>query len=443
MDNIETIFKTPAGVIWGWEDGPVLRATGIPYASAKRFGKPVAFPVFKDPFIAKSKSAAPFQTPSEMTNAVLGFDMLDGLAMDECCLNLSITMPKTIHERDHLPVMIWIYGGSYTTGAGDSDAYDPKYLVSEQEVIVVNINYRLGLLGFLGGNPGRPANLGLLDIISAVNWVKKNIQAFKGDPDNITVFGQSAGGDAVAHLLISDGMEGLIKRVIIQSAPLALSCKKQKMIAAMKEMSSEITSDTPLPAILEMQAAIVKKMKKFGQKGGMPFGVEYGESPLPQERDAAKVWKERARNTEVLIGCAANELALLTPFSKPLSLLENVPFIGKPLLRVLIKIYTNSIYIKPATKLARLLGSQREAPVYQYLITWGQENGYGPVHIIDIPLLFGDENTWKKSMLTRGIAWPEVLRDGRQVREVWGSFARTGRIADPLNLPGLLRCRRI
>ncbi len=102
----------------------------------------------------------------------------------------------SIAPGDKRPVMVWIHGGSYVFGAGDAAIYDARALVEEQGVIVVSVTYRLGLLGFLGGSGGRAANVGLLDIIEALRWVKANIAAFGGDTDNITLFGQSAGGDA-------------------------------------------------------------------------------------------------------------------------------------------------------------------------------------------------------------------------------------------------------
>ncbi|MFX6461500.1 carboxylesterase family protein, partial [Acinetobacter baumannii] len=96
-------------------------------------------------------------------------------------------------------------------------------------LIVVSITYRLGLFGFLGGNEERPANLGLFDIMESLKWIQKNIHSFGGNPENITLFGQSSGGDAIAHLMISEGIDGLFKRAIIHSAPLGFRMKRSKM----------------------------------------------------------------------------------------------------------------------------------------------------------------------------------------------------------------------
>ncbi|CAM4417522.1 para-nitrobenzyl esterase [Pedobacter westerhofensis] len=443
IKNMQLTFTTSVGTIEGWEDDQVIRATGIPYAYSERFGYPKPFPIFKEVFQATKHGPAPVQMPSEMTNKVLGFDLLKGLDIAEQSQYLSVTIPKNITANDKVPVMIWVYGGSYTGGAGDAAAYDPKFLVSEQHVIVVNINYRLGILGFLGGIPGRPANLGLFDIIEALKWVKNNIYAFGGDPGNITVFGQSAGGDAVAHLMISDGVEGLFKRVIIQSAPLALRKGKQTMLAEMKEMSLELTAQTPLWEVLAFQSKLITKMKKYGKVGGMPFGVEYGQAPLPAEAEASKVWQDRAGHVDVLIGYAENELALLTPFNKTLTVLQHIPLIGKPFLSFLIAKSTRSIYTRPATELAELLATQEGASVYQYKLTWGHENGYGAVHIIDIPLLFGDQEVWSRSMLTKGISWSKVYDAGKKIRAVWGKFARDGILDERRELPGILEYHRV
>ena len=122
-------------------------------------------------------------------------------------------------DGERLPVMVWLHGGSYTSGSGDLAIFDPAVLVAETRVIVVSVTYRLGLFGYLSTSTGRPANLGLLDQIEAFRWVQRNIASFGGDPGRVTAFGQSAGGDAVAHLMATPDAASLFQRAIIQSAP--------------------------------------------------------------------------------------------------------------------------------------------------------------------------------------------------------------------------------
>ncbi|RAF56753.1 carboxylesterase, partial [Burkholderia multivorans] len=111
------------------------------------------------------------------------------------------------------PVLVWVHGGAYVTGAGDAEIYDPHTLVDEQHIIVVSVTYRLGVLGYLGQGRPEHSNLGLLDQISALRWVQRNIAAFGGAPDNVTLAGQSAGADACAHLMIAEATDGLFSRV--------------------------------------------------------------------------------------------------------------------------------------------------------------------------------------------------------------------------------------
>ena len=136
----------------------------------------------------------------------------------EDCLYLDVTAPAS--GTDPLPVMVWIHGGGNNTG--HKNTYDFSRFVAEQQVIVVTINYRLGPLGWfahpaLGDGPGTIANFGTLDIIAALGWVKRNIGAFGGDADNVTIFGESAGGHNVFTLLASPLSEGLFHKAISQS----------------------------------------------------------------------------------------------------------------------------------------------------------------------------------------------------------------------------------
>ena len=139
----------------------------------------------------------------------------------EDCLYLDVRAP--LKDRNNLPVMFWIHGGGNTSG--HKDFYDFSKLVKRKDVIVVSINYRLGPLGFfthpaiqeLNSDLDRTSNFGILDIILALKWVSKNIDAFGGDPDNITIFGESAGGHNVLSLLVAPQAKGLFHKAISQS----------------------------------------------------------------------------------------------------------------------------------------------------------------------------------------------------------------------------------
>lgn len=134
----------------------------------------------------------------------------------EDCLYLNVYTPS-INPPQPLPVMFWIHGGGFVSGSGDDSFYAPEYLV-KQGVILVTINYRLELLGFLClDTEDVPGNAGMKDQVAAMRWVNKNIKNFGGDPTNVTIFGESAGDSCVGYHLVSSMTKGLFKKAILQS----------------------------------------------------------------------------------------------------------------------------------------------------------------------------------------------------------------------------------
>jgi para-nitrobenzyl esterase len=204
------LFPAPAGLIVGWRDGAVVRATGIRYARAARFGVPVAEPVATAPILALTPAPACPQVADPLLDQILG-ELFATLRFEEDCLRLSVTIPADYRPDEQLPVIVWVHGGSYVTGAGDLPLYDPTILVSEQRVAFVAVTYRLGLLGFLGTEEG-PPNLGLLDLLLALRWVQRNVATFGGDPRCVTLLGHSSGADAIAQLLLVPDSVDLFRR---------------------------------------------------------------------------------------------------------------------------------------------------------------------------------------------------------------------------------------
>lgn len=146
------------------------------------------------------------------------FNLFTGAIVEgsEDCLYLNVYSPN-IDANSKLPVMFWIHGGAYRSGSGDSAFYGPDFLV-KHNVILVTINYRLEVLGFLClDSEDVPGNSGMKDQVAALRWVQKNISSFGGDPNNVTIFGESAGASSVSYHLISPMSKGLFKRAIIQS----------------------------------------------------------------------------------------------------------------------------------------------------------------------------------------------------------------------------------
>ena len=138
--------------------------------------------------------------------------------LSEDCLFLNIWVPKTIRSLGNASVLIWIHGGGYFTGASTLQQYDGAHLAAKNNVIVASMNYRVGALGFLHlDSDEAPGNMGLFDQHLAIKWIKENIESFGGDPQSLTLFGESAGGGSTSFHLISPTSKNLTKRFIMQS----------------------------------------------------------------------------------------------------------------------------------------------------------------------------------------------------------------------------------
>ena len=435
-------FDAPAGHIVGWRDGAVIRATGIRYARATRFRPPIPEPRSLTTIDATQWAPACAQAAHELGTDIVG-SPLRPLTTTEDCLRLSVTMPGDVQPGDARPVMVWVHGGSYVFGAGDAAIFDPRSMVEEQGVIVVAVTYRLGLFGFLGDSNGRAANAGLLDIVSALRWINTNIQAFGGAPDCVTMFGQSAGGDAIAHLMIAEETQGLFRRAIIQSAPLGISLGRRKMTEAMLKMAAQVAHDAPTEEVIAAQSSVLSAAQGFGWPASMPFGTQYGHHPLPSEATIDAAWSRYAPSFDVLIGFAASEGSFFIPLIEPVRRASRLPLIGGALRRFVVRTITQKVYASAAARFA-----QRHADsggrAYTYRIDWGSKtNGFGATHAIDLPLLFGDQRTWSDAELVKGIEWDDIHRSGRLVRELWARFARSGSLADHGVEPNVLSYKRV
>ncbi|XP_063921165.1 juvenile hormone esterase-like [Zophobas morio] len=166
----------------------------------------------------------------------------------EDCLTLNVYTPHLPGSANTgpKPVMVWIHGGAFKSGSSKRDVYGPEYLLTE-DIVLVTINYRLGIFGFLHlEDPSLdiPGNAGLKDMVMALKWVQKNISSFSGDPNNVTIFGESAGGASVHYLVLSPAAKGLFHKAIAQSG-----CALNSFATGRDDITSHLAS------ILEMKSA--------------------------------------------------------------------------------------------------------------------------------------------------------------------------------------------
>lgn len=209
------VVETALGKVEGRDKGAFLAFTGIRYAEA-----PVGDLRFRPPVPVKAWAGtldATMYGPSAPQPHPVGPGLVRE-PIDEDCLFLNVYTPAADDRRR--PVLFWIHGGSYLTGSGRN--YNGRRFASDHDVVVVNINYRMGAFGFmhvghLEDGLDQSVNNGMLDMICALEWVKDHIADFGGDPDNVTIFGESAGGTAIAVLLGCPGAEGLFHKAVVHS----------------------------------------------------------------------------------------------------------------------------------------------------------------------------------------------------------------------------------
>jgi len=443
QQNIGThTFQTPSGKIIALHENGIFKAKSIRYAHSERYQKPVPVEPSPSEIIFPHKTPVAPQTISPLVEKMIGPTHIERFEVDESTQFLSIFCPENDHENEKLPVVVWIHGGSYEIGCGDLPTADPSDWVKEQRIIVVTVSYRLGVFGFLGGNDKRIPNLGLFDIIEALRWIKKNISSLGGDAENITLMGQSSGGDAIAHLMISDGVEGLFQRVIIQSAPLELREKRQKMTAELLLKTEFLKDDSDVIKMMEEYRKYVPSVVQYGLKAAMPFGVQYGFPPLCSEDQVTEQWKKKAAVYDVLIGLNNDETAFYLKTSPALNKYTGKG-VGLAIINKLVRVTTETIYGKPAKIFAENY-AEAGGNVYQFRIHSPVKNhSLGAAHCIDLPLIFGNEEAWKSAGLLKDIPWKYIAENGRKIRSLWTEFARNGFIADHSERPEMLELHKV
>jgi para-nitrobenzyl esterase len=197
-------IETPSGQIQGNSASKGHNEfLGIRYATAKRFESPVDIESWDGVLEANQYGSICPQVPGVL-EMMLGFDES---TMNEDCLFLNVYAPAEAASDSKLPVLFWVHGGAFTNGAGSLAWYDGGSL-TRRDAVVVTINYRLGAFGFLGDG-----NFGTLDMISALRWVHRNISSFGGDPSNVTIFGESAGGSGVISLMAAPEAQNFFHKV--------------------------------------------------------------------------------------------------------------------------------------------------------------------------------------------------------------------------------------
>lgn len=457
--------RVASGVLSGVVEGGLKVFRGVPYAAAPvgalRFAPPAPAPAWSG-----ERDASQFGpwSPQNIPANPLTSGIIEG-EQDEDCLNLNIWTPA-VGDGTARPVLVWIHGGGFTGGSGASGLYKGAALARRGDVVVVTINYRLGALGFLVA--GGRGNWGLLDQVAALAWVRSNIEAFGGDPTNVTIFGESAGSMSVADLLAMPAADGLFAKAIAQSGPpnatpiSVAETTAGKFLAEVGVSSVDELRSVPVDRILAAQAVVAAG----AGAAGLAFtpvvdGVSIPEPPqralaegaaarvpliIGTNRDEAKMFMvadPKGRDPDEATMRRRIERAFAAGAGSDGGRLEPDQAIdGYRRIReargadvspreIWSAIETDRMFRAGSIRAAEAHAAH-QAATYMYLFTWespAMRGALGACHALEIPFVFG--NLDGPQMDRFAGAGPEAERLSAEMMDSWLAFARSGTPAGP------------
>ncbi|MBN2683693.1 MAG: carboxylesterase/lipase family protein [Pontiellaceae bacterium] len=442
------VVKTSHGKISGLIDEGIYTFKGIPYAKAERFMPPHQPEAWKGVRECVDFSKIAMQVNSWSPDS----------AMDEKELFTLNVWSQGLNDGKKRAVMVWLHGGGFSTGASDDPISHGKMLAKTGDVVLVSINHRLNILGFLdlsacGDAYAQSANIGMLDIVEALKWVQENIEKFGGDPNNVTIFGESGGGGKVGTLMCMPPAKELFHKAIIQSGTLINVMTKEKS-AAVGLALLDVLGLTP-EQVDQLNTIPYKKLVEAGDKAlantvgtrrpGTP--TMFGFGPVPDGKDLLQQpftpdFADLSNDVPLLIGTTLNELARTSYGEKDLSLEQAKERLKQTYgdrtdeyIALYAKTYPNytpqdllsidPIFRPNTIMVADARANKKQAPVYTYLLTWKspvEDGTRGSFHGVDIPLAFNN--------IELGKHWTGNSDDAQQLADkmsaAWINFAKTG-----------------
>lgn len=458
------ITRVQDGEIAGSLSKGVARFLGVPYAAPPVGDRRFAVPQQPAPWQGVRDATVPGPSAPQRLRA---FPMLDvtpligtGEALGDDYLTLNIWAPEGAVKR---PVMVFVHGGGFVLGSKDASVHDGTAFARDG-VVLVAINYRLGVEGFLP-IPGIPTNLGLRDIIAALQWVSANIAAFGGDPENVTLFGESAGAMATANLVTSPLAQGLFRRAIVQSGHGSMVREipvAQRLVRKLAKILRVTPDEAGFRAVDPMTAAAA--IEKLGKPWSIDlrdgagfepvFGISrfipvFGDDVLPHHPLAALA-NGAGAGIDLLIGSNAHEMNL---YFVPTGVREKIPgwfarwLVGRsmPRAREALAAYgagergrkpgramtdalTDLVFRWPARQFA----AAHRGRTHLYELDWSSpacDGQLGAAHGMELPFVF---DTLASVTGPKGLAGetpPQPLAD--HVHKLWIDYAASGALPWP------------
>ncbi|HTR36421.1 MAG TPA: carboxylesterase/lipase family protein [Bryobacteraceae bacterium] len=453
-DSASSIVQTSAGRLRGAMDSKVHVFKGVPYgastAGAGRFMPPAKMQAWTGVRDALEFGPASPELPSHLIPESMAQQPASDAHGTEDCLHLNVWTPGLGGKR---PVMVWYHGGGYSAGSANWNMYSGANLAAKHDVVVVTVNHRLNVFGYLylaglgGEKYAQSSNVGMLDIVASLEWVRDNIAEFGGDPGNVTIFGQSGGGGKVSTLLAMPAAQGLFHRAIamsgseVRGVPVDRANKSaEAFLATLGLKSNQVDELQAMP-----QAKLLDAMRatKGLQLAPVVDGRTLPANPFDPTAPAMSA------NVPFLVGSTETEVTWFgTPSFDPLTdeqlhdrIQETLHMDGDAASK-LITTYRKGrpqasnldLFFILSTDAGFRVGIDTEAerkaalakaPVYKYYFQW-----YSPVregklrsyHTLDIPFVFENVDI-AESMVGSG---PERYALAAKMSGAWAAFARTG-----------------
>ncbi|HOW10602.1 MAG TPA: carboxylesterase family protein [Bacteroidales bacterium] len=454
--NQEPVVKTTFGVISGSFNNDVYAFKGIPYAKAERFMPP------QDPDswngIRECKNFGP------VARQIVPW-YPDSIQNEKELFSVNV-WTRGIMDGKKRPVMLWLHGGGFHVGASNDPMTYGEAMAKKGDIVLVSVNHRLNILGFLdlsacGEKYEKSANVGMLDIVKALEWIRKNIEKFGGNPSNVTIVGESGGGGKAGTLMCMPAASGLFHKAIIQSGTLLNVMTKEKSkslgLAVLENLGLTPDDAEKLDTIpyMDLVKAGNEAIEKISgpRKPGSPtmFGfTPSADGVVLLQQPFSPGFADISKDIPLMIGTTLNELVSTAYSEKDLTIEKAKERLAKlygdrtdQYIELFAKAYPDytpqdllsvDTVFRPFTiRTADARAVQGNAPIYTYLFAWKSPvdgSSKGAFHGLDIPLAFNNVDLRPDWTGNSEEAWK--LAD--KMSSAWINFAKTG---NP-NVKGLL-----
>ena len=446
--NQKPVVKTTYGTISGKIDSGIFIFKGIPYAKAERFMPPQE----PDAWEGVRECIAYGPVAKQIVSWIA-----DSLMDEKKLFSVNVWTPGILDGKKR-PVMLWLHGGGFHVGSSSDPMTDGKALAQKGDVVMVSVNHRLNILGFLdlsacGAKYAQSANVGMLDIVKALEWIKNNIENFGGDPSNVTIFGESGGGGKVGTLMCMPAAKGLFHKAIIQSGTLVNVMTKEKSkalgLAVLEKLGITPNDAERLDTIsyLDLVKAGNEAILKISGPRQPGFAKMFGFAPSADgevllQQPFSPGFANISKDIPLIMGTTLNELMRTAYAEKGLTMEQAKERLAKSYgkrtnqyIELFAKTYPDftpqdllsiDTVFRPFTIMATdARVKQSSAPLYVYFLAWKSpvdSATKGSFHGLDVPLFFNNVDLKPE--------WTGTSKESYEIADkmssAWLNFAKTG-----------------